>query len=349
MRFDDWGFPAAIGRDALDYSPRNGGFGPVAIKQYEVTQAPDWLTQDAPYDTAGDITGLPAFPSANMDGTVNFYEWAYTTPPGSTFNHHWIDRDGDHWIPRDEMAFGFYDAFLYRDTTGTNPDQDFDTRINFQPVALSDAIGWCGYTTHPLALEPMGGQVAFDVAFEVFFGDGPLVPGTGLLQVIPGFQMHSYGTLEVEVFAAQGSRGDFLYRADAVMNNTNPALGRDAAHPWGYADPDFYNHVSFMGGGAIPTGVWVFKGGGGPYDVTVAADQGTPGTAAGEVRADGAVWHINGFSDSAFMLRADAIRDVEWFDEEFYGPAPAIIPEPMSMALVGSGLLFLLGRRLRKA
>jgi len=44
------------------------------------------------------------------------------------------------------MQFGFYDNFNYHDTTAVNPDSTYDTNINFQPYAISDAKGWCGST-----------------------------------------------------------------------------------------------------------------------------------------------------------------------------------------------------------
>jgi hypothetical protein len=269
-----------------------------------------------------------------MDGNVNFFRWGYTTPPGSTFNNHQVDYDGDHFIPQQDMSFGFYDTFLYRDTTGANPDEDIDTTFNFQPVVLSDARGWCGFPTHPLALEAMGGQVTFDFGFAAFLSDEDLIPNGGALQIVSGFEMRSYGSLELDVNV---NGLDILYSASAVMNNTDPALGRDASHPWGYADPAYYNHVSFVGGGVIPSGAWVIQGPGGAWDLTV-VPAGTPG----------AVWHNNSFAGFPFMLRADATREVLSFDESFYGPAPEIIPEPSSIVLTGSVLAGLAGVVRRK-
>jgi hypothetical protein len=42
-----------------------------------------------------------------MDGQVNFYRWAYTTPANSTFSSMQIDRAGNYFIRKSDMAFGF--------------------------------------------------------------------------------------------------------------------------------------------------------------------------------------------------------------------------------------------------
>ncbi|MEK6775296.1 MAG: dockerin type I domain-containing protein [bacterium] len=351
IRFYDWGYtgPGKDGcaegdpgctdwRRALEFNPISGFGGPaegnaldpaggIGQRQHVITQDQDWLTPDPAHNIVGDFDGGENFPNANMDANVNFYKWGYTTVAGSAFNNMMIDYDGDYLIPKGDMHFVFYDIFRYKDMTGANPDQTFDTRINFQPFPISDAIGWCGsvLTSHPAALEPMAGQVTFDFAFEAYFPftdlgpNGLPDPGEGSVQIVPGFIMRSYGTLEVDVKESQGGAGNLHFVANAVINNTNPTLGRDASHPYGYPDPAYYNHVSFMGGGVVPGGVWVYPDGIGTHDVRVHPVQGAPGTTPGEVRADGAVWHMNSFAGYPFMLRADAIRYVEYFDAARYG------------------------------
>lgn len=330
MRFDDWGYVGPHGRGALDFAPINGFGGPaeenildpsggLGQMQTVVTLDPDWLTADPPYTVYGDLINSPVYSNANMDGTVNFYKWGYTTVAGSTFNNMRIDFDGDYLVKRSDMQFMFYDVYEYRDMTHTNPDETRNTYLKFQPYALSDAVGWCGsvLASHPLALEPMAGQVMFDVGFEVFL-PSPTPSTTGELQIIPNFVMRSYGTLEVYATPITG----FPFIANAVVNNTDPSLGRDATHPMGFVSPSYYNRVSFMGGGAIPNGAWIYPGSTGPTNVRVHPVQGASGTSSGQVRADGAVWYSNGFAGYPFLLRADGNRNVTYFDANRYGPDP---------------------------
>lgn len=340
MRLDDWGFAETLGRNALDFDPVNGfggnamdPSGRVTLVQHEETQNPDGLTQDPPYDTSGDMFFVPRFPSANMDGTVNFFAWAYTSKAGSNFNRHQVDSDGDHLIPKQEMSFTLYDLFMYHDTTGANRDRDFNTRIRFEPFPMSDARGFCGFPTHPLALEPMGGQVQFDLGIEVYLpgkdlgeNDAPDA-GEGSFQYIPAFQMRSYGSLEMDVTVFGIEPASFHYVANASANNTDPRLGRDADHPMGFASPDFYNHVSFIGGGVIPRGVWLTPEGAGARGATIHPNQGDPGQRPGQVREDGAVWHVNLFGGMPFLLRADAHRIVDFIDTSRYGELPDLYPE----------------------
>lgn len=340
MRFDDWGYAGPNGRGALDFSAINGFGGPaegnnldpsggLGQMQTVITLDPDWLTPDPPHTVVGDLTDFPVFSNANMDGGVNFYKWGYTTIAGSTFNDMRIDYDGDYLVKRSDMNFVLYDIFNYKDMTGVNADQTFNTNINFHPYALSDAIGWCGsvLASHPLAPEVMAGQVMFDVGFDTFL---PWSPTVGELQIIPNFVMRSYGTLEVDIKAANGGTGDFLFKAGAVVNNTDPSLGRDSTHPMGFANLDYYNRVSFMGGGVVPAGAWIYPGSTGPTDVKVHPVQGAPGTGNDQVRVDGAVWHINIFAGYPFMMRADGKRNVTYFDVNRYGPDPMSNAAPVS-------------------
>lgn len=335
--FDDWGFPESAGREAFNFDHIDG-FGPITLIQNEVTQLPDGVTQDPPHDVYGDFLDEfgnpvlnPFFPNANMDSSVNLFLFGYTDAGGSTFNNHQVDGDGDHLIPKADMSFSEYDLFLYRDTTGTNDDMDFDTFINFEPFAMSGAGGWCVFQTHPVAAgEPMGGQVEFDFGFAVKIPDPDYGPtGPDMLQLIPGFQMRSYGTLVLDfTLPTPGGLVPIYYKANAAPNNTDPSLGRDALNPLGFTSPDFFNHVSFMGGGVIPLGVWLDPEGELGADNTASRgstlhpdqtysplDPPVPG----EIREDGAIWHANSFGGFPFMLRADALRSIDEVDNTFYG------------------------------
>jgi len=335
--FDDWGFPESAGREAFNFEHING-FGPITLIQNEVTQLPDGVTQDPPHDVYGDFLDAagnpvldPFFPNANMDSSVNLFLFGYTDAGGSTFSNHQVDGDGDHLIPKADMSFGEYDLFLYRDTTGTNPDQDFDTFINFEPFAMSDAGGWCVFQTHPVAAgEPMAGQVEFDFGFAVKIPDPDYGPtGPDMLQLIPGFQMRSYGTLVLDfTLPTPGGLVPIHYVANAAPNNTDPSLGRDDLNPLGVPSADFFNHVSFMGGGVIPLGVWLDPegdlgvGNTATRDSTLDSDQaGLPAdpSVSGDIREDGAIWHANSFGGFPFMLRADALRGIDFVDNTFYG------------------------------
>jgi len=335
--FDDWGFPESAGREAFNFDHING-FGPITLIQNEVTRLPDGVTQDPPHTVFGnflDANGNPVldpfFPDANMDSSVNLFLFGYTDAGGSTFNNHQVDGDGDHLIPKADMSFNEYDLFLYRDTTGTNDDRNFDTFINFQPFTMSDAGGWCVFKPHPVAAgEPMAGQVKFDFGFAVKIPDPDYGPtGPDMLQLIPGFQMRSYGTLVLDfTLPTPGGSVPIYYEAHAAPNNTDPSLGRDDLNPLEVPSPDFFNHVSFMGGGVIPLGVWLDPDGDlgdgntATRDSTLHADQtGLPSdpSMSGETREDGAIWHANAFGGFPFMLRADALRAIDEVDNTFYG------------------------------
>ncbi|WJW75206.1 VPLPA-CTERM sorting domain-containing protein [Thiohalobacter sp. IOR34] len=297
-------------------------------------------------------------------------------------------------------------------------DGVYATNIQFQPYALSDATGWCGSvtTSNPGSLEAMAGQVTFDFGFEAFLpttgtGDnGVWDPGEGSMQIVQDFVMRSYGSLEVDVNGR-------LYQADAVVNNTSPldstveldangdpvlitvpVLNLDGTPALdangnprtmtvpkktvggGGVDQNFYNKVSFMGGGVVPDGVWVQL-----------ADPNAPKSndnilavldAADIVDADGdgvddnnpnIIWHQNSFAGYGFLLRADGIRIIDAMDYSLYsdlsnvpyvtngvaynydenGNLTAIadlsaVPVPAAVWLFGSGLLGLVGVARRK-
>ncbi len=337
--FDDHGYVGPNGVGANDFQV-GAGFDASRIGQIQdvVTKDPDGLTSDAAKRIVADFGGEEVFTNANMDGTVNFYRWAYTTVGGSTFNNMTIDKAGNYFVAKRDMTFQYYDVFKYEDTTGTNPDQTFDTNLNFQATAISDARGWCGsvLTSAPDSLERMAGQVTFDIAFDVYFDDIIRDEDHDVLssrQIIPDFVMRSYGSYTMDVNGVK-------FSGSAVENNTNPLTGE--------LDADWQNKVSFLGGGVIPKGVWVF--GDGSLDVTVADVQGVAGTVDGQTRADGATWHKNSFAGYSFLLRADGTRTLtfaatDWSD--YTAPVPE--PSAYAMMLVGLGLVGAAARRRLRA
>ncbi len=350
ITFNDWGYKGPTGVGATNFQV-GSGFDASRLGQTQNVQTAvaDWNTPDPAKSVVGDLVGTPSFPNANMDGNVNFYRWAYTTPT-SNFNNMQIDKAGNYFVGKSDMQFGFYDTFNYRDTTGANPDEAFDTNINFQPYAISNAKGWCGSTMvqNPNGLEVMAGQVTFDFAFDAYLGNQKDPGGTpDNTQIVPGFVMRSYGDYTVSI-----NKGTYTqsYVGHAVGNNTDP--NTVVAGSGGTVSSAYQNRVSFLGGGVVPKGVWVFNEGD-RANLTVAADQSVAGTTGGEVRAsDGAVWHINAFAGYAFLLRADANRTLQWIsptghsdyvatDSAAYTSIGQAVPTPVPAAvwLFGSGLL----------
>lgn len=356
IRFDDWGFTGPNGRTAIDFEPVDGfgnnpldPTGGISQIQHVITKDPDGITPDAPFDLLADLiqvpgTGAsPSYPNANMDGTVNFYGWGYTTIGGSTFDNMLIDYDGDYFIAREDMNFNYYGVLNYTNMgePGLTADGVYDTKIGFQPYALSDAKGWCGsvLASHPLALEPMAGQVTFDFGFEAFFPWSPpgRVPGTGSMQIVKDFIMRSYGTLEVDTAAALGGAADLLFTANAVVNNTNP--GSTITGNFGdlASDPGYYNEVSFMGGGVVRPFVWVLV-----HDdtapmthtnIVAVLDEDELGNpiipddpATGEPLQGDLVHHQNSFAGYPFLLRADGVRIPDYYDEAFFTDVSNVPP-----------------------
>jgi hypothetical protein len=255
------------------------------------------------------------------------------------------------------MSFGFYDRFQYRDTTGVNPNKNFDTRINFQPYAISDAKGWCGSVLNadPNGVGVMAGQVTFDFAFDAYLVDGTPLTGTPGTQLVSGFVMRSYGDYVVYVDTSGGEQQ--YYTGSAVGNNTNPNSIVNGVG--GTLDPAYQNQVSFLGAGVVPTGVWVSADSFNPdgsrkmrvdlnqttgstgsvWDVTIVA-AGTPG----------AVWHQNSFAGYAYLLRADGTRTLDFISPTGHSLYVSAVPVPAAVWLFGSGLLGLAGiaRRRKK-
>jgi hypothetical protein len=340
ITFNDWGYKGPAGVGANDFQV-GAGFNASNIGQIQhvVTKSPDWKTPDAPQSVLSDNFTVPhTYTNASMDGQVNFFGWAYTTPAGSTFSNMKIDKAGNYFVARNDMQFGYYDTFQYHDVTGANPDSSNPTYIGFQPYAISDAKGWCGsvLVTNPNGVSEMAGQVTFDFAFDAYlFGAQPgpgVVPAT---QIVPGFVMRSYGSYDVNVTTSGGINQHFT--GSAVMNNTNPETGQ--------LDPAFQNQVSFLGGGVVPKSVCVIN-------------DGTPNVQVVDCGAPGATVHTNVFGGYAFLLRADATRTLEFIAPDghslyvatdpgaYAGLAP--VPLPAAGWLLGSGLVGLIGWGRRK-
>ena len=366
VRFYDWGYSGPNGRLANNFDSVNG-FNGASQVQHVVTTGPDRLTPDAPQLIKQDLGEGIFFWDANMDSQTNFYKWGYTTVAGSTFSNMQIDADGDYYIARNDMKFNWYGTFDYQyagdpsiDPTtrfrGTT-DGVYDTLIGFQPYALSDAKGWCGsvLASNPGALEAMAGQVTFDFGFEAFLpttdlGDNGIAdPGEGSMQIVQDFMMRSYGSLEVDVTAGTDT---FNFKADAVVNNTNPldstvqldangdpimveaaVLNMDGTPALdangnprtelvplkqvggGGVDADFYNEVSFMGGGVVPDGVWVKVV---DPTKTLITDSDIIEVLDADDGAANTIWWKNSFAGYPFLLRADGIRVIDALDFSLY-------------------------------
>lgn len=359
ITFNDWGYTPLAGVGAKTNQVGTGfNASNIGQVQHVVTTGPDWNTPDPGHTVLQDFNeSEPSFDNTNMDSGVNFYKWGYTTVAGSTFNNMQIDKAGNYHIAQNDMTFQFYDNFQYKDKTGASPDSTYDTSINFQPYAISDAKGWCGsvLSSNPNSLETMAGQVTFDFAFDAYLssdyqGTGPGMTGNpnSAIQIVPGFVMRSYGDYAVH-YVEDGY--ETTYYGSAVVNNTNPETGA--------LDPAFQNKVSFLGAGVVPNGVWIKikeVRADGSWDYSVAEVQGPDGTSEGQAGVDGAVWHFNAFGGYAFLMRADGERTLEWLSPTGHSDytstsaaaytsigMTAPVPVPAAAWLLGSGLLGLAG------
>lgn len=356
VKFNDWGYTPIAGVGANTFQIGSGfDSSNIGQQQHVVTTGPDFKTSDPGHTVYQDFhEDLPPFTNSNMDSAVNFYKWGYTTVAGSTFNNMQIDKAGNYHIAQNDMAFQFYDSFQYRDKTGANPASTYDTSINFQPYAISDAKGWCGsvMSSNPNNLEKMAGQVTFDFAFDAYVsnqlqGSAPAHTGDNVnsaIQIVPGFVMRSYGDYEVTYTDPSYTT---TYRGSAVINNTNPLTG--------VLDPAYQNHVSFLGAGVVPIGVWIDihnVRADGTWDYSVSKTQSAYYDSDGlfledgTVRDDGAVWHVNAFGGYAFLMRADGMRILDYVNpagHSNYVQGVQAVPVPAAAWLLGSGLMSLAG------
>lgn len=356
IKFNDWGYtgPASVG--ANDFQVGSGfNASDIGQIQHVVTKAPDLLTPDPGKKVFGDLTDTPVYDRASMDGNVNFYRWAYTTPADSTFSNMQIDRAGNYYIAKNDMAFGFYDTFEYHDTGGINPDTVRDTSINFQPYAISDAKGWCGSTlvTNPNGLEVMAGQVTFDFAMDVYFDYGTNPGSYSSTQLMQGFVMRSYGDYYFDLKTATGT--NMKYEGHAVGNNTDPTSVVPGVG--GTLDSAYQNQVSFLGGSVIPNGAWTSSDSYNPdgsrkmravYNPTTGTTTMVWDVTIVDVGTSGAVWHSNSFAGYAYLLRADGTRTLDFIAPSHSMYVPTTVPVPAAVWLFGSGLLGLAGLSRRK-
>lgn len=371
ITFDDWGYTGPGGRTASDFSAINGfggaaegnsldpdgGIGQI---QHVITNDPDWNTPDQPQTVYEDFTGTDVYDDANLDSTTNFFRWAYTSPGGSTFNNMQIDYDGDYHVAQNDMNFEFYNFFTYNPADGSSAPSTNYTNLAFQPYALSDASGWCGsvMASHPNATEPMAGQLTFDFAFDVYFQNpDTLALSYASTEVVRGFQMRSWGDLNVDVTRVDGTTQQ--YSARAVVNNTDPSTIGDVENPVVEelaASDEYKNDVSFMGADVIASGgtcgVETAEWAAGNRGASVTRFASTIDAAdSSSCAAAGGSWQNNSFAGFAFLLRADGTRYLDWYDEAVYGPDPSAVsevPVPAAAWLFGSGLIGLMAVARRK-
>lgn len=347
ITFDDWGFSDQLNnRNATQFDAING-FGEVGQIQHVVTKDPDFITPDAPIDIDEEWpdAGQPlnTYINANMDAAVNFYLWGYTTGAGSTFSNMKIDKDGDYFIAQEDMTFQIYNAFDYQQvgTASLPGDADYNadgthpTRIAFQPYVLSDAKGWCGsvVASNPGALEAMAGQVSFDFAFDVYFQVSPGLYSYSSTEIVRDFEMRSYGDLTVNVLTGGGDLQS--YSARAVVNNTDPGIN-NAQVNGAPVDSNYYNQVSFMGGGVLadidycgkvsPGWVGGFGSDTSTYKFSSIIDG--PVDAASCTTAGGE-WQAHSYPGFSYILRADGIRVIEAMDYAAY-PDLSNVPNVIS-------------------
>ncbi|MFC1589026.1 beta strand repeat-containing protein [Pseudomonadota bacterium] len=344
ITFDDWGFVGPNLRGATDFEPIPGGTA--GQIQHVVTRAEDGLTPDAPVTVVQDLLSTPVYGSSDMDATVNFYHWAYTTKAGSTFNNMFVDSDGDYFVAQKDMSFIRYDTLEHNSAllpgdTDYYADGSYPTKIAFQPYVLSNAKGWCGsvLATNPGALEPMAGQIQFDFAFDVYFQTTPGVFTYSSTEIVKDFQMRSYGTITIDLENAGAT--DFQdMSASAVVNNTNPGINNllvDGAP----TDSAYYNLVSFMGAGVLDgsgrCGILNpnFVGGGGLTDTSNYKFTGLiDGIAdAAACTTAGGTWQAHAYTGYAYILRADGIRVIEAMDYAEY-------PDLTNVPVVAGGIAY---------
>ncbi len=341
----------------------------IGQRQHVITQAGDGYTQDPPHDINFDFfSNYGPYPRANVDSLATFYFWGYTSPAGSTFNNMLIDFDGDYHIAQEDMTFEWYNIIDYTQIIppgetrigGTNkvgdyviiPDGPYHNDLAFQPYPLSDAIGWCGsvLAQHPNAHEAMAGQVQFDFAFDVYLRNATTGNYTYMsTEIVNNFKMRSFGDVSIDITTNWGAGDQQLQYATAVVNNTDP---RDAISSVNIntatGDPAvWHNKVSFMGADVLTTGSDA-SGNTGDCGILNPAWNASTNSGAGinkylglikgvadqtACEAQGGTWQNHAFATYAFILRADADRIIDYFDESVYGP------DPMTIDTDGDGVL----------
>ena len=361
ITLDDWGFVGPQGRQADSFEPYGGMFGngmydtmgidfciadPAACgvgqRQHVITSGPDGITPDAPVDVYDDfLPNTGDFLQANADSLTTFFMWGYTTTAGSTFNNMMIDFDGDYRIAQGDMIFEWYNTMDYKQVVpegglrvGEVADGVYNNSLAFQPYAVSDAIGWCGsvIASHPNAHEAMAGQVKFDIIMDVYNRqpDGTLVFFSS--ELTPDFEMRSFGDLTVDLQSdPKDGGGQQLMHARAVVNNTDANVPNTSVLPsTPVGDFSWHNRVSFMGGDILPANEWCgiesaewkapvnARGPGVKRFASIRKDLTTKASCEGE----GGVWTKNAFPGFGYILRADAGRYIDYFDESVYGPDP---------------------------
>jgi hypothetical protein len=362
ITLDDWGFVGPQGRQADSFEPYGGVFGNgsydsmgaeycmanpalcgIGQMQHVITSGPDGITPDAPEFIKDDfLPDTGDFENVNVDSLTTFYLWGYTSPAGSTFSNMLIDFDGDYKIAKDDMVFEWYNTLDYKQVIaegetriGDKPDSDpsaeppivYNNTLAFQPYAVSDAKGWCGsvIASHPNAHEAMAGQVMFDIIMDVYTraADGSLTFFSS--ELTPDFEMRSFGDIEVNF----SDSGQFM-NARAVVNNTDASVPNQSVLPsTPVGDLSWHNRVSFMGANILPSTNWCgiesaewvagARGVGVKHYDTVRRDITTQSVCEA---LPGGKWDNNSFSGFAYILRADANRYIDYFDESEYGPDP---------------------------
>ncbi len=345
--------------------PASCGIGQV---QHVITQAADGYTQDPPHDINFDFfSNYGPYPQANVDSLATFYLWGYTSPANSTFNQMLIDFDGDYQIAREDMTFEWYNIIDYTQVVpeggvrvgGYNKvgdyvivaDGSYANDLAFQPYPLSDAKGWCGsvLAAHPNAHEAMAGQVQFDFAFDVYLRNATTGTYSYMsTEIVNNFKMRSYGNVSVDITTSWGTGDQQLQYATAVVNNTDP---RDVISSVNINTPtgdpaNWHNKVSFMGADVLTTGsdasgntgdcgipnpAWSFANSGPGTTKYLGLIKGVAN--ATDCTAQGGLWQTHAFATYAFILRADAERIIDHFDEGVYGP------DPMTIDTDGDGVM----------
>lgn len=365
ITLDDWGFTGPQGRQADSFDPYGGVFGngnyesmgaafcindPAACGigqvQHVITSGPDGKTPDAPALILDDfLPNTGDFENANVDSLATFFFWGYTSPAGSTFSNMLIDLDGDYHIAKDDMAFAWYGAIDYTqvvadgaERVGTTPDGTYNNSLAFQPYAVSDARGWCGsvIAAHPNAHEAMAGQVMFDMAIDVYRRDADGTLQYFSTEVTSDFEMRSFGDIVINLSQPGGDTQSMSARA--VVNNTSPddpmyydPVNTPTIDANMSVDLAYHNKVSFMGANILLQTEWC----GIESAQWLAGDRG-PGvkrlsalrkdlTSQAACETEGGTWSYNAFSGSSYILRADAGRFIDYFDESVYGPDPMTI------------------------